>query len=913
MTATLRAALAISLCTLWLPATGTAQNTSPDRWTMDDILGAESAGGFDISRDGRFVVWTKSELDREKSRRFSNLWITRIADGETWALTHGKDAFGSPQFSPNSELIVFTSSREAPDKSPDAAGSQLWAMRMDGGEAWPLTTTLRGLRQFEWKGSSNDTLIFSAQEALSEYDRAKKKREDTAYAVEDTLDNPPVRLWSLALESKAIRRITDNHDPVQSMTLSEDGTHALTRNTVSLSYGYDEKQPPNSFIVDLATGQRREILHQPVNLGGRQYRVVPGEAEWTRDGRGIFIGYAYSTHPIYRSASVERFGYYDVAADRFEPIDLAWPRELGGFEVVPDGFVALLEDGVRVKPARYTRASPGNDGDGNGWTRTWIEGEPAGHFTSWTVSHDGRTVAYNLSSATTPPQPFVATLEGNRITGPKRLAELNPSFAKKHAVRAEVVHWKGARGDSVEGILYYPFDYQEGRRYPLIQSIHGGPVGADRDAWTSSWAYPLVLYMQKGAFALKTNYHGSSSYGLDWVESIGNGRYYDLEVPDLEKGADALIARGLVHPDSIATAGWSNGAILSTALNVADPQRYKAAIVGAGDVEWISDWGNVDFGASFDNYYFGKSPLEDPQLYIQKSPYFKLDRVRTPTLLFTGTEDRNVPPSQSWSHFRALQQLGHVPTRLVLFPGEPHGLGQLAHQRRKIEEEMRWLDRYLWGRPDTSNLALADNSPLAGLLRLRDARRDGARLGELHNGVLAPEVVARGKLQAGRFEVTRAQWHEFDPAYVVSPGTDNYPAGGITFERAQEYVRWLAQKTGIAYRLPTKAERAALGGSGGNTLDWWAGYSVNPDDAARLRALLATLPGASPLLREAGASSDASGSPALYDLGGNVAEWVTGEHGGELAGGSADQPADRSAGPLQATPPYRGLRIVVAS
>jgi hypothetical protein len=368
-----------------------------------------------------------------------------------------------------------------------------------------------------------------------------------------------------------------------------------------------------------------------------------------------------------------------------------------------------------------------------------------------------------------------------------------------------------------------------------------------------------------------------------------------------------------VHPDSIATAGWSNGAILSTALTVANPARYKAAIIGAGDVEWISDWGNVDFGAAFDNYYFGASPLEDPQRYIELSPYFKLPDVRTPTLLFTGTEDRNVPPSQSWSHFRALQQLGNTETRLVLFPGEPHGLGKLAHQRRKVEEEMRWLDRFLWGRADTTRMALADGSPLAGLLGLSDVARDGALLGRRVNGVLVPETVTRDSLEVGRFEVTRAQWKEFDASYAIEPGTGNYPITDVTFDRAQAYAAWLAQQTDRAFRLPTAAEREKLGGgTSGNTLDWWAGYAPNPDDVERLGALIATLPGSAPLLREAGSTTaDATGTPTIHDLAGNVAEWTVGTDGkGELAGGSADRPKDGTARKSDAAPAYRGLRIV---
>lgn len=875
------------------------------RWTIDDILTAESAGGFAFSPDGRYLAWTKSEMDEDEGRRHSNLWMTRLADGETWPLTRGTDSFGTPKWSPDGTLLAFTSSRDVPDENDDASGSQLWLMRLEGGEPWPVTTALRGLRAFEWKGASSDSLVLAAQELRSQYDRTKERIEDTGIAVEDTLDAPPVRLWSLDIASKALRRLTDQAESIEGFALAPDGRRAITTNTQSLSYGFDAKDPPRTWLVDLADGSRREILTDEVSVRGRPYRIIPGDVQWTRDGAGALLSFEYSSHPVYRTATVTQLAHWNATTGAVTIVDLDWDRGLASFDVVPDGFVATLQDGVRTRPARFARA-------GSVWTRAWIDGEHTGEFVGWTVNDGGDRVAYVRSTADTPPQPFAAKLEGTRIVEPVRIAELNPSYAKKPSFRAEVIRWAGARGDSVEGILYYPIGWQEGRRHPLIHSIHGGPASADRDAWSQSWSTPIVLYLQKGAFVLKTNYHGSCCYGLDWVESIGGGNYYSLEVPDLEAGAQHLIDSGLVHPDSIATAGWSNGAILSSALTVENPARYKAAIIGAGDVEWISDWGNVDFGASFDNYYFGASPIEDPQRYIELSPYFRLDEVRTPTLLFTGTEDRNVPPSQSWSHFRALQQLGNTEVRLVLFPGEPHGLGKLAHQRRKVREELRWLDVHLWGRADTTRLALAPSSPLAALLKRNDVERVDGLLGVRVDGILVPETAERDSLDVGRFEVTRAQWKAFEPAFVIAPGAENVPVTGVSFERAQAYATWLAQRTGRAFRLPTKAEHDALGGSGGNTLDMWAGYTPNPEDARRLEALVAELEGDAPLLREAGASADAHGEPPLWDLAGNAAEWTVGPDGtGVLADGSADRPSDAHGQPMDAAPAYRGLRVVV--
>src|SRR4029077_19417450 len=210
----------------------------------------------------------------------------------------------------------------------------------------------------------------------------------------------------------------------------------------------------------------------------------------------------------------------------------------------------------------------------------------------------------------------------------------------------------------------------------------------------------------------------------------------------------------------------------------------KVASVGAGDIEWLSDWGNVDFGQSFDAYYFGKSPFEDPQLYINKSPFFKMDKVQAPVLIFHGTADRNVPPAQSWSYFRALQHFDKT-VKYVVFPGEPHGPRKLTHQMRKVEEEVAWFDKYFFKSTPTANEVVKKGSPLEAALRGKGIAQSAGAYGvpfstAKEKSVLIPEVVKRGDLEVGRFEVTRMQYIQCQSAQpgghiessIVSPKDD---------------------------------------------------------------------------------------------------------------------------------------------
>lgn len=898
------------------------------RWTVDDLVRGERASDWDLASDGSFAVWLRSTVEKVEGedKRIERLWRSSLADpgsadpgdAKPVPLTRGKDDVSSPRLSPDDRHVAFLSRRELPgggdgEGKPkgDQAKTQLWALPLDGGEAFAVTRLERAPKGFGWIDGT--TLVVAAEEAPSAWERERERGHDTAEVVEDADRTPPVRLFRVSLKGE-VRRLTTNDDWIDALAVSPDGRRAVVTAQQSLSYEFDQKVPPQTFLVDLETGERTRLdLREDTAEGGTR-ELLPFDLRWAPDGSGFFFADAYTSHPTYRNATVTRLHFHQLAPGETSRVELGWERGLGGgYAPTRDGLVALLADGVRYRAARYVRT-------GDGWRRRdltgeGLAGEHLSHLDELELSEDGSTVVYRHSRANVPPQWFAARLEDHRLAGARKLTDLNSGWKDKPTGRVEVVRFEGARGDTVEGLLHYPLDWKEGERRPLILDIHGGPAGSDRDSWSQRWGNPGILWRQRGAFILQVNYHGSSDYGLEWVESIEQ-RYYELEIPDLEAGVDHVIARGLADPDRLATSGWSNGGILSAEL-ITRTDRYKAASVGAADVEWISDWANVDFGAAFDNYYFGAPPWEIPRVYLDKSPFFRLTEVTTPTVVYTGTEDRNVPPHQSWSLFRALQQIGAAPVRLVLFPGEPHGLRKVAHQRRKLEEDLAWFDRYLFGRGERPDGAVRPDSPLAGLLARNAAARTDGRFGREVEGVLVPETVDFGAaeegLELGRFEVTRAQWAVFQGTEPPEGGAD-LPVTGVPFEDARRYVAWLSETTGDTWRLPTEEEAkrlaAAAGGGGkGNTLERWAGYPPNPEDRERLLAALGAMPGEGALLLPVG-SRPGAGDPMIFDLDGNAAEWAVTESGEGVAVGPS---ADRSPSDLDGTKPgpaYVGLRVL---
>ncbi len=201
---------------------------------------------------------------------------------------------------------------------------------------------------------------------------------------------------------------------------------------------------------------------------------------------------------------------------------------------------------------------------------------------------------------------------------------------------------------------------------------------------------------------------------------------------------------------------------------------------------------------------------------------------------------------------------------------------------------MAWFDRYFFKTEKAENEALKKDSPLAQALRRNKAAQSGGRFGvawkpaagQAAGGAAAetliPETVKRGSLEVGRFEVTRAQYAAFEPASREAAGRENYPANNIPFEKAKAYADWLSKLTGQVWRLPFEDEVASLyeDRSDENTLNFWAGSGLNPDDSRRLEAKVKELGGAAALLKEVGSfkGQGEENEEPVFDLGGNVAE-----------------------------------------
>ena len=865
----------------------------------------ESMRGVTFSPDGQMLLWSKQRPGKEKSKdRFvSDLYLTRLTvkddDGLplTTQLTRTDDSDRNAFFGRDGKHVYFLSGREK--------GKKLWRMSVYGGEPEAVHEFKNGISGPVWR--DDHTLIFRSNDGKSLREQELEKKKDNVIVVEDTVSWKRNRLYTFDLKTKDITRLTRDDKPVRSYSVSKDGRHLIYSLSGSPHQASDAQPKSPYYYQNLETGRRRRIL---------QGLQTPGGFQFTTDGRGVYFGAQKSSNPEWDGAGIGELYYLDLSdPEKLTPQRIELNHDYGvggGFRVMGNDVWVLLADRTSYQHALYVKR-------GNDWQKQPVRtGNEEGVFQPLAFSDDRKQLVYVHSTAASLPQYRLADYAAGTVSNPRPFVKLNEKLAKKSIVKREVVEWIGWNDEPVTGILHYPKDYQPGRAYPLMLSIHGGPASATLDRWAERWStYPQLL-AQRGAFVLKPNYHGSSNHGLAYVESIKQN-YYDPEMDDIMKGIDWLVGRGLVDKDSIGTMGWSNGAILTTMLTVRYPEVFRVAAPGAGDVNWTSDYGTCRFGVSFDQSYFGGAPWDDKngknynENYILKSPLFDMEKVRTPTIIFHGSEDRAVPRDQGWEYYRALQQIAKAPVRFLWFPGQPHGLGKISHQRRKMEEELRWIDTYLFGKEDKTNPTFKEDSPLAMLLKKDTLAMVAGNYGVRQGSVLVPEtvLVKKDSIRIGRFEVTNAQFAAFRPEHSYAANRGNHPVR-VTRPEAREYLSWLSERTGKTARLPSATEAAALHkqakkvGAKENTLNYWAGYAITPDEVPDFRRKLDEVK--TTLYREVGSFAPVKvGAALIYDLGGNVAEYAA---GGQTYGFGAYDFVD-PAGEGDRSARDRGFRVII--
>ncbi len=612
-----------------------------------------------LAPDGNTVAYTLTvprEADDEPGNSYKHLWLADAAEGEPRRFTAGKERVGSPAFSPDGRRVSFLVERKAIRE-----GTQIWTIEKDGGEAQLLSRHDGSISSYRWSPDGRQ-IAYAAKDAES--DEEKKDKEAGKDWIVEGADPGYRHLHVLDVDSGESRRLIRDDLDAFEIHWTPDGQTLIFQATTTAHID-DEYMNTGIYTLAAGGGQPRVLTPTPGKLADMAVSPDGSHLAW--------LGAVSRNDPIAQSVFV-------MPLAGGEPRNLTVDYEGSGSSLLwrKDGSLLLLA----VEGERHALYSL----DIETGARAPVA---LPHLIITDLDAADGQLAMAAHSPSHPAELFVASSGGE----PRRRSHHNLQLDDVRLARQEVIEWTGPDDWTIRGVLTYPRDYTEGERYPLVLQVHGGPEGVSLDGWTTRAGYPVQLLAARGYMVLEPNYRASMGRGVAFSKADHNdlgGKEFD----DILAGVDALIERGLVDADRVGTGGWSYGGYMSAWAATRWTERFNASVVAAGLTNWLSFAGTTDIPYEMSEVHWNSWWFNHPELHWQRSPMAHLNKARTPTLVVTGAEDERVHPEQARQLYTGLR-IKDVPTELVFYPREGHGLDERAHQLDFIERTLGWFDRYL--------------------------------------------------------------------------------------------------------------------------------------------------------------------------------------------------------------------------
>ena len=254
------------------------------------------------------------------------------------------------------------------------------------------------------------------------------------------------------------------------------------------------------------------------------------------------------------------------------------------------------------------------------------------------------------------------------------------------SLKAVNVTWK-FEGFDEQGWLLLPLNASG--KMPMVTIVHGGPAAAAQPYFSGPGLQSSML--ERGWAVFRPNPRGSfgqgERYTLANVRDFGHG-----DLRDILAGIDAAERVAAIDEQRLGLTGGSYGGFM-TMWAVTQTNRFKAAVAAAGISNWQSYYGQNGIDAWM-LPYFGASVYDDPAVYARSSAINYIRNVRTPTFSYVGERDIECPAPQTQEFWHALKTLG-VPTSVMIYPGEGHGLRDPANAQDALQRSLGWFDKHL--------------------------------------------------------------------------------------------------------------------------------------------------------------------------------------------------------------------------
>lgn len=625
------------------------------------------------------AVFLKTVIDEKENTYYNYLYQLNLQTRQIQQLTFGKERISSVQWSPNSKMVSFISTREKE--------ATLYILPIDGGEARAVVKELRHITSYQWYIDSA-AIYFTAKIEQDFFEEKREKKRPEAYHVDrmryklngvGLLNTKQYAAFAkLDVTTGEITPLIKDETNYSVQHVSPDGQFVLLTNWSTekdddfsmqlLQYSIEEKTTEKIFDMD-------------GSLGGATY---------SHDG--AYIAFEVSPNDPHRNATHNEVYIYDVTQQ------FAW--SLTAMMDLPVGDYAIgdVQQSVQAPSVVWTE---GNDlyfqmssmGDVRLYYAT-LSGAiyPATpeeeHIYGYDITKDGQYALITCSSSTT-----VSNLYLHEVTTGERhqLTQFNENYEQTHhLVKPEIIQVEN-EGQLVWGWLMKPTQYQEGQKYPLLLAIHGGP----HMMYANTFMHEMQLLAAEGYGVLYMNPRGSHGYSQEFVNGC-RGDYGGGDYRDLMAAVDLATSEyAWVDSSRLGVTGGSYGGFMTNWI-IGHTDRFKAALTQRSISNWVSFFGVSDIG-----YYFTPWQIEGDMHDVDKlwehSPLKYVKNSTTPLMILHGELDDRCPIEQAEQLYVTMKSMGKE-VEFIRFEQANHdlsrtGLPNLRLQR--LEAIQNWFVKKL--------------------------------------------------------------------------------------------------------------------------------------------------------------------------------------------------------------------------
>lgn len=657
-----------------------------------DLVRLDRVSSPTLSPDGRTVVFAQRSVDADlkaSTALYARSLVTRDLAPPRRITPDGWNV-SAPTFSPDGATLYFLSAKEG--------GQQLYAMPAEGGTPRPLTAFALDIGSYRLSPDGR-RIAFSAETFADCADdlACTKTRLDEREASKSSgvvYDQLFVRHWDTWKDGRRSRLFVADLPAVADagpVASARGISHALDGDVPSKPFGdaADYAWAPDgaSVVASIRVAGREEpwstnfdLYRLPV-AGGAPVNLTEANKAWdagpvfSADGATLY--YRAMKRPGFEA---DRYAIMamDLASGATREIAPDWDRSPSSLEPAADGrSLYVAAQSVGEYPLFRIDLATGEV--------TELVGD--GSVSAFDVA--GSSLVLTRNALDTGDVLYAASPDGEGLRAITQTAAERLPDVQFGAF--EQFDFRGAGNEVVHGYVVKPWNYEEGKTYPVAFLIHGGPQGSFGNGWSYRWN--PQTYAGQGYAVVMIDFHGSTGYGQAFTDAI-SGDWGGKPLVDLQKGwAAAQEQYGFLDGDRACALGASYGGYMVNWIAGNWNQPWKCLVNHDGVFDTRS-MGYVTEELWFTEWENGGTPFDVPKQYEKWNPVNHVAKWRVPMLVVQGEKDYRVPVDQGLSTFTALQRKG-IESQLLYFPDENHWVLKPHNSVLWHDTVNAWLKRHL--------------------------------------------------------------------------------------------------------------------------------------------------------------------------------------------------------------------------